>query len=282
VEVPAGCTGVNAAECQIALVTGTTVYGFALDPLGDIYLLDFNYGSLDEAPQSQGISLSFPGLQVGTACCGTPVTLQNIGNETLNAVNPGLVLNPNWDMSSGEGFCSSSFSLVPGADCDLTIGFAPDVVSQSGTLSGSAEFFDNALNNPGSAQSIYLSGTSSDGDGSRRRRRGGDGQFQRDQLQLLEPKHSRSLLGKLCGQCRSDTDGRRGARKHIRQLGRRVRELRTKPDLRCDHEPGAERERELRGGRFRHRQCLPGRRGERVPDHHDRDPQQCARQSRLG
>ena len=64
-----------------------------------------------------------------------------------------------------SGNCTSSFSLVPGADCSMNIGFIPGVVSQSGTLSGTAEFYDNALNNPVSVQSIYLSGASSAGTG---------------------------------------------------------------------------------------------------------------------
>ena len=153
-EIPAGCTQ---ASCQMVMVSGITVYGFALDPTGDIYLADYHGGYLDEAAQ-QGISLGFPGLQVGTACCGTPFALQNIGNQTLTAVDPVLLVNPNW---SAFGSCTSSFSLVPGADCSLSIGFAPLVVSQSGTLYGNAEFVDNALNSPAAYQSISLSGTSS-------------------------------------------------------------------------------------------------------------------------
>jgi hypothetical protein len=52
--------------------------------------------------------------------------------------------------------CTSSFSLTPGARCNLSIVFAPQV---AGTIKGTATFTDNALNRtPSASQSVNLRG----------------------------------------------------------------------------------------------------------------------------
>ena len=75
-------------------------------------------------------------------------------------LTPGLVIGgPNFLQVAGSGTpadCTSSFSLAPGATCNLSISFEPQSV---GNLTAAATFTDNALNNiPSASQSIGLQG----------------------------------------------------------------------------------------------------------------------------
>jgi hypothetical protein len=108
-------------------------------------------------------AMSFASTSVGSTSSDSPqsVTAQNVGNLPLDAVSPGLVVTgPNFIQVAGPGMpedCTSSFSLAPGASCNLSISFEPQSL---GPLSGSAVFTDNALNaSPSASQTIALSGT---------------------------------------------------------------------------------------------------------------------------
>jgi sugar lactone lactonase YvrE len=169
VEVPAGC--VNNLACQIT-ISGTYAYGVAVDGKGNVYIPDrsgsapyFNADNTNNqvivVNRSQPPSLSYGPTNVGTSTSPQSVALQNIGNQTLDAISPGLMLTDTSDFSQVPGSgtpadCVTTFSLVPGAACNLSVEFDPQ---SSGTINASAEFFDNALNNPLSSQSILLNGT---------------------------------------------------------------------------------------------------------------------------
>jgi Big-like domain-containing protein/List-Bact-rpt repeat protein len=89
------------------------------------------------------------------------VTIQNIGNQPLNAVGPGLVdFSSDFPWVAGSGTppdCTSNFSLAPGAICNLSISFRPQHIA---ALTYTATVTDNTLNaNLSATQSIALQGT---------------------------------------------------------------------------------------------------------------------------
>ncbi len=87
------------------------------------------------------------------------VSIQNIGNRTLAALTPGLTVGSNFAQTFGASAltdCSATFSLSPGAECNLSVSFEP---LSAGPLSSAAIFTDNALNANPATQSVSLSGT---------------------------------------------------------------------------------------------------------------------------
>jgi sugar lactone lactonase YvrE len=145
---------------------GSGMYGpfdMALDGVGNVFIMDWGNSRVLKVQRSQPPTLSFSSTVAGLTSSDSPhsVTIQNIGNQPLNAIAPGLsVGGPNFVQVAGPGSpadCTSSFSLTPGASCDLSISFMPQSV---GSLTAAATFTDNALNTSSSAiQSIALQGT---------------------------------------------------------------------------------------------------------------------------
>ncbi len=134
---------------------------------GNLYVSDSGNGgsvppSIQLIQRSQPPSFSFASTAVGSTSSDSPqsVVIQNIGNQPLDAVAPGLlVTGPNFVQVPGSGTpedCTSSFTLTPGATCNLSLSFEPQSV---GPLTSTAVFTDNALNANSATQSIALSGT---------------------------------------------------------------------------------------------------------------------------
>jgi len=167
VEVPAGCTGSScritlASTAQPSLGTGFQPFGAAVDAQGNVFVADYGINRVDAILQAFS-ALNFSPSTVDNVSGDSPesILFQNIGNQTLNAISPGLVLSDTSDFSQVPGpgtpaDCAGNFSLTPGAVCNLSIDFDPQ---SSGAISGSAQFSDNALNNPLSSQSVTLNGT---------------------------------------------------------------------------------------------------------------------------
>jgi len=136
-------------------------YDVAMDAAGDIFIADPNNGRVVEMNRSQPPSLSFATTNVGSTSADSPqsLTIQNIGNQPLDAVTNGLVVTgPNFIQVAGTGTpadCTSGFALIPGATCNLSLSFTPQA---SGPLTSTAVFTDNALNASPATQSIALSG----------------------------------------------------------------------------------------------------------------------------
>ena len=154
VEVPAGCTS---SSCQIAVASGIQSYGATVDAAGDLFIADDANNRVVEVDRAQAPSLSFAATNVGSTSSDSPqsVTIQNIGNQTLGAVPPGLVVNgPNFVEAGGQ--CSATFALTPGEECNLSISFDPQVPGNP--LASTAVFTDNALNAAPATQVIALSG----------------------------------------------------------------------------------------------------------------------------
>jgi hypothetical protein len=93
---------------------------------------------------------------VGKASNSKPVIVQNIGNQPLNAVTPGLKIGTDFEQAAEATSCTTKFSLTPGAACDLGIRFTPPA---TGSFTGTAVLTDNALNASAATQTINLKGT---------------------------------------------------------------------------------------------------------------------------
>jgi predicted outer membrane repeat protein len=159
VEVLAGGGG----QTTVSVTGLSQPWGVAVDGAGDVFIADTNNNRVVEIQRLQPPTLSFATTPVGSASSDSPqsFTIQNIGNQPLDAVALGLVVTgPNFLQVAGSGTpadCTSSFALTPGASCNLSISFEPQ---SAGGLSSTATFTDNALNaSPSASQSIALQGT---------------------------------------------------------------------------------------------------------------------------
>jgi DNA-binding beta-propeller fold protein YncE len=136
--------------------------GVAVDGSGNVFVGDFNHSAVKEIDRSDPPTLSFASTPVGSTSSDSPqsVLFQNSGNQQLTAMPPGLtIIGANFAQVPGTGTpedCSATFSLAPGASCNLSISFTP---TASGPLSSTASLTDNALNGNPATQSISLQGT---------------------------------------------------------------------------------------------------------------------------
>jgi hypothetical protein len=157
VEVPAGGGAQTTAVSGLNQPTGVGV-----DGAGDVFIADHNSSKVVEVQRSQAPTLSFLATAVGNTSTDSPqsVTVQNIGNQALDAVAPGLNIGANsFVQVAGSGNpadCNGSFSLAPGASCNLSVSFIPQTV---GSIVSAATFTDNALNATAASQSVALQGT---------------------------------------------------------------------------------------------------------------------------
>jgi hypothetical protein len=140
-------------------VNGPGQVPIALDAAGNLFFPDATGAKLVEAKDSRPAALDFGKVAIGSTSAPQSITIQNIGNQPLNAIAPGLIVGTDFLLVAGSGTpadCTSTFTLTPGASCNLSIVFAPHAV---GTIKGTATFTDNALNKiPSASQSVKLKG----------------------------------------------------------------------------------------------------------------------------
>jgi hypothetical protein len=150
---------------QTSIIANNTdePYGVAVDGAGDIFVSYYGNNQMVEVNRSQPPPLSFASTTIGGTSTDSPqsFTIQNIGNQPLDAVSPGLVVTgPNFVKVAGSGTpadCTSTFALTPGASCNVSISFEPQ---SAGPLSSTAVITDNVLNaSPSASQTIALAGT---------------------------------------------------------------------------------------------------------------------------
>jgi sugar lactone lactonase YvrE len=130
--------------------------GLAVDAQGNLFVADIN--GIVEVHRAAAPTLSFTS-GVGKTSLSQRVTVQNIGNQTLSAVSPGVTISTNFKQLAGPGTppdCTTNFSLAAGASCNLSIGFTP---LTTGSFKGTAVLTDNAQNAAAATQTISLSGT---------------------------------------------------------------------------------------------------------------------------
>jgi hypothetical protein len=156
VEVPAG------GGAQTTVGSGLRFpIGVAVDGAGDVFIADEGNNRVVEVQRSQPPSFNFAATAVFDTSTDSPlsVTVQNIGNQFLVAVRPGLSIGSNsFAQVAGSGTpadCTSSFSLAPGASCNLSVTFIPQT---AGSIVSAATFTDSAPNAKAASQSVTLSG----------------------------------------------------------------------------------------------------------------------------
>jgi hypothetical protein len=136
-------------------------WGVAVDGSGNVFVADTNNSRMVELSLAHPPSLSFAPALVNSTSSDSPqsVTIENFGNATLTG--SALSVSANWDQVAGSGSpedCTANFSLLPGAECNLSISFEP---IEPGALTGVATLTDNALNVVGAKQEVTLSGLGS-------------------------------------------------------------------------------------------------------------------------
>ncbi len=155
----------NGSYTQSLFIPGPPAYDLQVDQMGNLIFPDPADATVFLINYVQLPSVSFAGTNVGSTSSDSPqtVTITNVGNQPLTATTPGLVVTgPNFVQVAGSGTpedCGAGFSaapLAPGASCNLSISFEPQV---AGALTSTAVFTDNALNASPSSQTIPLQGT---------------------------------------------------------------------------------------------------------------------------
>jgi large repetitive protein len=152
----------------VPLGTGLgTPWSVTVDANGNVYVPNVGIEgamlpSIQLIQRSQPPSFGFASTAVGSTSADSPqsVVIQNIGNQPLDAIAPGLlVTGPNFLQVPGSGTpedCTSSFTLAPSTTCNLSLSFEPQ---SAGHLTSTAVFTDNALNANPATQAIALTGT---------------------------------------------------------------------------------------------------------------------------
>ena len=134
-----GITKITPGGRQSVIATELSPNGMAVDGAGNVYA-------------TSGVTLvkiTPSGMQ----------TMENVGNEQLNALEGGFSMPPNFEQVAGSGTppdCTSTFSLAPGTSCNLSISFDP---TRTGLIQSTAEGKDNSLNRNPATQLITLTGT---------------------------------------------------------------------------------------------------------------------------
>jgi hypothetical protein len=144
---------------QIAADQSPFQVQMAMDATGNVYFPNSNNSNEMVEAEAAPAPLNFGSVQVGGESAPQSITIQNIGNQPLTAVAPGLSISTGFVQVRGSGpfpDCTETFSLAPGAACNLSISFEPKT---AGTVPGNATFSDNALNNAHSSQAVSLQGT---------------------------------------------------------------------------------------------------------------------------
>ncbi len=133
--------------------------GVAVDRSGNVFVADGGNNRVEMLDFASPLTLSFAATNVNSSDIPQSVSIANIGNATLSALAPGLSISANFEQVAGSGTpadCTATFSLAPGASCNLSLSFLPTV---SGPIASSAVLSDNALNGSPATQTIPLLGT---------------------------------------------------------------------------------------------------------------------------
>jgi sugar lactone lactonase YvrE len=157
-----GCCASGPAPTLVAN-TASSPSGLALDSAGSIYFSESAASALYRINRSTPPSLSFTPTPGGGEASNSPqtVTLQNIGNNTLNFEPVSYPTDFPADPSGSATACGNA-PLNASSTCTLTIDFKPITVSGTATsipLSETITLIDNNLDQPGGVQNISVSGT---------------------------------------------------------------------------------------------------------------------------
>ncbi len=146
---------------QIDVAAAAEPQGVAVDGSGNLYFSDpYNHQALLVAFGSPPV-LSFGTVEYGHTSGVEAVQVVNNGNETLQAVSPGMSVPPGFMQVSGSGTpadCTSAFSLTQGAECNISIDFSP-MAGIFGSTIGYVLLTDDNLNATSLTQAMELTAT---------------------------------------------------------------------------------------------------------------------------
>ncbi len=130
-------------------------FGVTVDHFGNLYIPDSGNNRVLFVNVS-GAALSFPTTSTGATSAAETATVTNLGNQPLLfSTNPAYTLN--FSANTGdENPCTSSTSLSPGTNCDVSVLFTPQSI---GSLSAGITVTNNTLNVSGSTEQVAVSGT---------------------------------------------------------------------------------------------------------------------------
>jgi trimeric autotransporter adhesin len=141
----------NNIPATSALMTG--VNAVTTDSAGNLYLAAGNVVRKVDVSRS---AIFFAPHIVGTTSPANRILLTNIGNEHLEVGT--LDIKGDFGFLTGDdpSYCSTTPNLGPGLSCGVPITFSPP---DAGDFTGAAIITDNTLNQPGTTQTVGLSGT---------------------------------------------------------------------------------------------------------------------------
>ncbi len=166
-ETPSGGAYVQSFVVQSGAIYGFgQLMGIAVDPFGNVYIADNTFAKVVVEDIFDPPRIYFETVTDGSTSQPQSVQVINNGNQTLTAVDPGLVVAGTTKAGDfiqvpGSGTltdCAADFSIDPGLACNLSLEFAPSSV-ESGTITGAATLTDNSLDGTTSPQTIVLTGT---------------------------------------------------------------------------------------------------------------------------
>jgi sugar lactone lactonase YvrE len=166
-ETPSGGAYVQSLVVQSGAIYGFgQLMGIAVDPFGNVYIADNTFAKVVMEDIFDPPRIYFETVTDGSTSQPQSVQVINNGNQTLTAVDSGLVVAGTTKAGDfiqvhGSGTptdCAADFSIDPGLACNLSLEFAPSSV-ESGTITGAATLTDNSLDGTTSPQTIFLTGT---------------------------------------------------------------------------------------------------------------------------
>jgi len=134
---------------------GSFLFGVTPDPLGNLYIPDFENDRIVFVNVSSGV-LAFPNTDVGSTSSPKTASVANLGDLPL-VFAPAPSYTPNFsENTADENLCALSTSLGAGTLCDVAVEFTPQ---SAGSLSGSIVVTNNTLNVTSTTESVAVSGT---------------------------------------------------------------------------------------------------------------------------
>ena len=131
-----------------------------VDSAGNLYIADTSNQLVRKVDLADPPSLSFQAPFPGSMSSPQTVTLENLGNASLN-ISQIDVSPPNFTLvsSAPNGCVLSGQTLAPSQSCQFNVLFASTVYNGGNPITGAFTLTDNALNVAGATQQVQLSGS---------------------------------------------------------------------------------------------------------------------------
>ena len=141
---------------QITVASGfNSPGGIALDAKGNLYIADTGNNQVVKIDLSAPAALSFGNVYEGSSSLSQSIVVENVGNEPLHVSS---VTYPTDfpQIGGGASLCATGSLVAQGSECLLSMALTP--LSANPQFAEAVSLTDNTLNQPGSTQSVALSG----------------------------------------------------------------------------------------------------------------------------